>query len=149
VTVYENETRYQYSQKNLFIAYGVSVFISLLCVMAGLLTMWDNGIAFTDSFTTILRTSRNKKFDDLIPIDSTTGADPSPESLSNTRVLWVPSNGRDNAVAGLKPLPALAEPEKAESTSPQSPILFSNRIWERKSYRQTVSRVETSPDGFI
>ncbi|KAL4872318.1 hypothetical protein BDV12DRAFT_193756 [Aspergillus spectabilis] len=149
VTVYENETLYHYSQRNLFIGYGVSVFVSLLCVITGLLTMWDNGIAFNDSLSTVLRATRNQEFDDIVPNDSTTGADPPPEPLSNTRVLWVPSNGRDNTVAGLKPLPALAEPEKAESASPQSSISFSNRIRERKSYRQTVSRVETSPDGFI
>ncbi|KAL5336846.1 hypothetical protein BJX70DRAFT_260929 [Aspergillus crustosus] len=151
VTVYENETLYRYSQKNLFIGYGVSVFVSLLCVIAGLLTMWDNGVAFSDSLSSVLRATRNKKLDDIVPNESTTGADPPPESLSNTRVLWVPSNGRDNAVAGLKPLPALAEPEKAENTSPQSPISFSNRIRERKGYRQTASRVETSPgpEGFI
>ncbi|KAL4883789.1 hypothetical protein BJY04DRAFT_24461 [Aspergillus karnatakaensis] len=149
ITIHPNQTQYVYSQRNLLIAYGVSVFISLLCIIAGLLTMWDNGTAFTDSFSTILRATRNKKFDDLVPVDSTTGADPPPQALSNTRVLWVPSNGRENAVAGLKPLPALAEPEKAENTSPQSPISFSNKIRERKSYRQTVSRVDSGPEGFI
>ncbi|KAL3478958.1 hypothetical protein BJX99DRAFT_93954 [Aspergillus californicus] len=146
---YPNQTEYVYASRNLFIAYGVAVFVSLLCIIAGILTMWDNGITFTDSFSTILRATRNKKFDEIVPDDSTTGADPPPESLSNTRVQWMPASGRDDAVAGLKPLQTMAEPEKAESRSPVSPITFSNRIRERKSYRPTVSRVDTSPEGFI
>ncbi|KAL4989782.1 hypothetical protein BDW68DRAFT_59585 [Aspergillus falconensis] len=166
VTIYENITKYLYSQKNLLIAYGVSVFVSLLCVITGLLTMWDNGIAFTDSLTTILRTTRNAKFDEIVPNDSTAGADPPPQSLSNTRVVWIPeaTGTRDHTVAGLKPLPSMVVPEKADQTRTvsqpqvQSPIRFTNVIpeWERKSYRPTISRVETeardaspSPGGFI
>ncbi|KAL2831743.1 hypothetical protein BDW59DRAFT_124417 [Aspergillus cavernicola] len=149
VTFYENDTYYLYSQKNLLIAYGVAVFVSLLCVMAGLLTMWDNGVAFTDSFSTILRATRNKKFDEIVPEDSTTGSDPPPEALSKTQVQWVPANDRDDTVAGLKPLSGIAEPEKPETRSPVSPISFSNRIWERKTYQPAVSRADTSPDGFI
>ncbi|KAL6233451.1 hypothetical protein BDW75DRAFT_231960 [Aspergillus navahoensis] len=172
VTIHPNQTEYVYSQRNLLIAYGVSVFISLLCIIAGLITMWDNGIAFTDSLTTILRATRNPKFDEIVPADSTTGADPVPESLSNTRVLWVPaaSPGAIPTVAGLKPLPSMAKLEKAANGNGTgnagsesglqalSPIRFSNRIpgWERKSYRPTISRVETetrdaspSPGGFI
>ncbi|KAL2870094.1 uncharacterized protein BJX67DRAFT_306669 [Aspergillus lucknowensis] len=149
VTVYPNQTEYLYSQRNLLIAYGISVFVSLLCIITGLLTMWDNGFAFSDSLSTILRATRSKKFDEIVPDDSTTGSDPPPESLSNTRVQWVPLGGRDDSVAGLMPLPANAEPEKAEERSPRSPISFSNRIQERKSYQPTVSRVNTSPDGYI
>ncbi|KAL5001675.1 hypothetical protein BDV10DRAFT_148449 [Aspergillus recurvatus] len=172
VTIHPNQTEYVYSQRNLLLAYGLSVFISLLCIIAGLLTMWDNGIAFTDSPTTILRATRNPQFDEIVPADSTSGADPAPELLSKTRVLWVPaaSTGANHTVAGLKPLPNTAEPEKATNgngagnagseTGLQalSPIRFSNRIpgWERKTYRPTISRVETetrdaspSPGGFI
>ncbi|KAL4752166.1 hypothetical protein BDW72DRAFT_192302 [Aspergillus terricola var. indicus] len=166
VTIYENTTKYLYSQKNLLIAYGVSVFVSLLCVIAGLLVMWDNGIAFTDSLTTILRTTRNPKFDEIVPTDSMAGADPPPQALSNTRVVWIPEaagTGNDT-VAGLKPLHNTAEPEKKERTRTdsqpqvQSPITFSNGIpgWERKRYRPTISMVETEtreasppPGGFI
>ncbi|KAL3458470.1 hypothetical protein BJX64DRAFT_224225 [Aspergillus heterothallicus] len=170
ITVLSNEVLYRYSQKNLFIAYGVSIFISLLCVIAGLLSMWDNGIAFSDSFSTILRATRNPKFDEIVPLDSTTGSDPPPESLARTRVQWVPSRisltGREqDAVAGLKPLAAVAETEKGNNNSggvdgsdggggrsPRSPIAFANRIRERKNYTATatVSRVdERSPGGFI
>ncbi|KAL4786620.1 hypothetical protein BJX76DRAFT_95580 [Aspergillus varians] len=150
VTIHPNRTEYVYSQRNLLIAYGVSVFVSLLCVIAGLLTMWDNGMAFTESLTTIVRATRNPKFNELVPSDKTAGADPPLESLGKTTVLWVPSSGHDDdTVAGLKPLPAVAELEKAETTGSRSPITFSNRIWERKNYRQTVSRVDTSPEGFI
>ncbi|KAL2836717.1 hypothetical protein BJY01DRAFT_52962 [Aspergillus pseudoustus] len=173
VTTYSYETRYLYSQKNLLIAYGVSVFISLLCIMAGFLTMWDNGFAFSDSFSTILRATRNPKFDEIVPPDSTTGSDPPPESLSRTRVQWVPSHidvsGREQdgvTVAGLRPLPSLAETEKGSSSSgrdsergsggggrsPRSPIAFANRIRERKNYTATttVAQVdERSPGGFI
>jgi hypothetical protein len=167
---------YLYSQKNLLIGYGVSIFVSLLCVIAGLLSMWDNGIAFTDSFSTILRATRNPRFDDIVPRDSTTGSDPPPEALARTRVQWVglPSasisgiaSGREDGlgVAGLRPLSTLAETEKGtgsgtgsrngggnEERSPRSPIAFANRIRERKNYQTTAtvsSVTERSPDGFI
>ncbi|KAL4744153.1 hypothetical protein BDV11DRAFT_165839 [Aspergillus similis] len=172
VTIHPSQTEYVYSQRNLLLAYGLSVFISLLCIIAGLLTMWDNGIAFTDSPTTILRATRNPMFDEVVPADSTTGADPAPESLSKTRVLWVPSAspGSNHTVAGLKPLQNTAEPEKTgngtgtvnadSETGLQalSPITFSNQIpgWKRKRYRPTISIVETEtreasppPGGFI
>lgn len=150
VTYRETQTKYVYSEKNLLIGYGVSVFVSLLCVIAGLLTMWNNGIAFTDSLSTIVRATRNKKFEDIVPGDKTTGSDPPPESLAKTQVLWVPSGATDDEPAGLKPIPTVAEPEKAENSGSSSPIAFTNRIWERKSYRQTSTRVDnTSPEGFI
>ncbi|KAI9367748.1 hypothetical protein BJX61DRAFT_537806 [Aspergillus egyptiacus] len=149
ITIYENQTNYLYSQKNLLIGYGVSVFVSLLCVIAGLLTMWDNGLAFTDSFSSILRATRNKKFDEIVPNDSTTGAEPSPEFLSKTRVQWIPATDREGVLAGLKPLPGVAEPEKGESRSPSSSILFKNRVQERKNYQPKVSYIDTSGNGFI
>ncbi|KAL3449045.1 hypothetical protein BJX65DRAFT_273979 [Aspergillus insuetus] len=177
ITVYSNEVLYLYSQKNLLIGYGVSIFVSLLCVIAGLLSMWDNGIAFTDSFSTILRATRNPRFDDIVPRDSTTGSDPPPEALARTRVQWVglplasisgiPSGREDGlGFAGLRPLSALAETEKGTGSargsdtgngngerSPRSPIAFANRIRERKNYQATTATVssvtERSPDGFI
>ncbi|KAL4916640.1 hypothetical protein BDW62DRAFT_101467 [Aspergillus aurantiobrunneus] len=144
VTIARAETKYLYSQQNLLIGYGVSVLVSLLCVIAGLLTIWNNGIAFSDSLSTILRATRNPKFDEIVSSETTTGADPPSESLSKTRVLWIPSGNTDDTVAGLKPLLGVAEPEKPKTTGSQSPISFSNRIWERKKYRQTASRVDVA-----
>ncbi|KAL4902655.1 hypothetical protein BDW74DRAFT_158265 [Aspergillus multicolor] len=168
VTVHPNQTEYVYSQRNLLLAYGMSVFISLLCIIAGLLTMWDNGIAFSDSPTTILRATRTPKFDEIVPVDSTAGADPGPQSLANTRVLWIPEPTSNDPVAGLRPLPNEAEPEKGNAGNgnessenglqSRSPIRFVNGIpgWERKTYRPTIERVgsdprdaEASPGGFI
>ncbi|KKK23717.1 hypothetical protein AOCH_006792 [Aspergillus ochraceoroseus] len=106
VTVYQNQTKYSYAQRNLLIAYGVAVVVSLLCVIAGFLTMVDNGFAFTDSFSTILRATRNSDFDDIVPVAATTGADPLPRSVAKTRVQWMPSSGGSEGIAGLKPLPA-------------------------------------------
>jgi hypothetical protein len=130
--------------------------------------MWDNGFAFTDSFSTILRATRNSRFDEIVPQDSTTGSDPPPEALSRTRVQWVglPSSlsasssgvglasGREDGlgVAGLRPLSTLAETEKGTGSargsetgngngerSPRSPIAFANRIRERKNYQATAT----------
>ncbi|KAL4790489.1 hypothetical protein BDV19DRAFT_394059 [Aspergillus venezuelensis] len=157
ITTRPTETRYTYAARNLLIAYGVSVFVSLLCIIAGLLSMWDNGIAFSDSLSTILRATRNRKFDEIVDRESMTGADPGPKALGDTRVIWVglPSSSHSESaegsgqVAGLKPLPSLAETEKGrrsgndESTHPMSPITFSNRIRERKSYRPAAERVES------
>ncbi|KAL4938422.1 hypothetical protein BDV06DRAFT_56657 [Aspergillus oleicola] len=165
ITTRPTETRYTYSSLNLLIAYGVSVFVSLLCIIAGLLSMWDNGVAFTDSLSTILRATRNRKFDEIVSRESTTGADPGPKVLADTRVLWVglpasrsgsggsgeDGDNSEGEVAGLKPLPSLAETEKGtsndESAHPMSPITFSNRIRERKSYRPAVAQVESDTDG--
>lgn len=162
VTVYENEARYLYSQKNLLIAYGVSVLVSLLCIIAGFLTMWNNRIAFTDSLTTILRATRSKKFDDILPRETTTGADPPTQTLSDTRVLWVGAGDRDDSVAGLKPLPNDTEKEKGQDGSARaspapsprsnSPISFDNRIEQREDPRPAFLRAHlasTTPEGFI
>ncbi|KAL4969406.1 uncharacterized protein BDV14DRAFT_104244 [Aspergillus stella-maris] len=155
VTIFTLEPRYLYTAKNLLIAYGVSVFVSLLCIIAGLLSMWYNGFAFADTLSTILRATRNKKFDEIVDRESTTGADPGPKALGDTRVVWVGLPASDSGeggrqVSGLKPLPSLAETEKGtstgndKSTHPMSPITFSNRIRERKSYRPAVERVESN-----
>ncbi|KAI5465088.1 hypothetical protein BGZ63DRAFT_350547, partial [Mariannaea sp. PMI_226] len=85
VTVRSPRNLYSYDTVNLLMAYGASLFIVLIWVLVGSVTVWNNGITSSTSFSTILLTTRNPDLDKLAEGYSL-GSDPLPKEICKTRL---------------------------------------------------------------
>jgi hypothetical protein len=81
------QNEYSYSNRNLFIAYGVGFFVALATVVIGLICFWLAAHSFNSSFSTFLRTTRNPELDALIPAAVTSGAYPTPKQIGKRRIV--------------------------------------------------------------
>jgi hypothetical protein len=80
---------YEYQAKDLYIAYGVSILVSVVCVAIGFIAISRNSGAYMNNFSTILRTTRDDSLDDLVTITDTNGIDPLGKDLGRARVRMV------------------------------------------------------------
>ncbi|KAJ4115368.1 hypothetical protein NW768_011220 [Fusarium equiseti] len=87
VTRFSPQNAYSYEPRNLFIAYGIGLLFSLIVVIFGLLCIKSASASYTNSFSTILRTTRNPELDAVVPSAETSGAEPLSKHLSNVRLV--------------------------------------------------------------
>lgn len=83
VTAYHNI--YVYHSATLWTAYGLAIGVTTLASMLGLVSMVIAGGAYENSFSTILRFSRNAHISEEVKDGSTKG--PLPKRLARARVL--------------------------------------------------------------
>jgi hypothetical protein len=57
--------RYRYASRNLWIAYGMSIFFASLCVLLGLRALYKNGVSHNMAFSSVVATTRNHTLDRL------------------------------------------------------------------------------------
>lgn len=87
ITRSSTQNAFSYEPRNLFIAYGIGLLFSLIVVMFGLLCIKSASASYTNTFSTILRTTRNPELDAVVPSAETTGAEPLSKHLSNVRLV--------------------------------------------------------------
>jgi hypothetical protein len=88
---------YAYDQKNLLISYGVALVLTLLACAMGCVTVYRNGVSYSNLFSTVLRTTRRQhNFDALLVSQDQSGADPLPRHLSAARIQLGPGQPVDN-----------------------------------------------------
>lgn len=66
VTTAEPINVYAYHPKNLFLAYGIALFLAIIAVILGLCAYLSNGVSHSNSFSSIVRATRNP---DLLAFD--------------------------------------------------------------------------------
>jgi hypothetical protein len=76
---------YSYNAQNLWLAYGVAIFVTLFSLVVGFYAIYSNGVSYRTSFSTIMATTRNRVLDDVM-IGSSLGADPMREDVMQTRL---------------------------------------------------------------
>ncbi|RFU27250.1 hypothetical protein B7463_g9088, partial [Scytalidium lignicola] len=77
-----------YSAWKLWVAYGISILLSMTGVIIGLSAMFSNGASYNNYFSTVLRTSKHAKINTAIhPVDAT-GREPLPKYLAKAGVLF-------------------------------------------------------------
>ncbi|EYB28031.1 hypothetical protein FG05_35257 [Fusarium graminearum] len=86
VTRFSAQNAFSYEPRNLFIAYGIGILFSFIVVIYGLLCIKAASASYTNSFSTILRTTRNPDLDTVIPTAETSGAEPLSKNLGNVRL---------------------------------------------------------------
>ncbi|UKZ96609.1 uncharacterized protein TrAFT101_011387 [Trichoderma asperellum] len=90
VTVWNTINNYVYSPRNLYIAYGIGIFATLIIVAIGLFCIKMASQSYGKSFSTILRTTRNAELGRLIDASETSGAEPLSKHLADVRLkFWV------------------------------------------------------------
>lgn len=87
VTRFSAQNVFSYAPRNLFIAYGIGILFSLIVVIFGLLCIKSASSSYTNSFSTILRTTRNSELDAVVPSAETSGAELLSKHLSNVRLV--------------------------------------------------------------
>ena len=71
-----------YEPRTLLIAYGVSVLFALVCILMGVHALLLNGASYTNSFSTIVRVTRDPALSRLIVDEGgLQGAEPVPKHV--------------------------------------------------------------------
>ncbi|OQU96014.1 hypothetical protein CLAIMM_02158 [Cladophialophora immunda] len=102
VTTYPN--KYTYDAFDLWLSYGIAIGVTLLCVAFGLEAIVRNQATYSNRFSTILRTTRNSAFDDLVG-ENDDGSDPLPTSIGEAILLHEANRqrqGREKKSTGTK-----------------------------------------------
>jgi hypothetical protein len=83
-----------YAPRTLIITYGATILLASVCLAVGVAAMYNNGVAYTNNFSTILRITRDAAFDRLIEDDEDrAGADPLPTHIADATIGFV--SGQD------------------------------------------------------
>lgn len=92
VTISQSFNVYVYEPRNLYIAYGTALGCALLCTLVGLYSMLANNAAYSNVFSTVVRTTRRLDLGNHIhPGDL--GADPLPKALAAAEIDLVAKDG--------------------------------------------------------
>ena len=84
--------KYTYNAQSLGIAYGLALIGEVICLAAGFYALYRNRVAFTNGFSTILRTTRNRELAQLVDGNNFNGSDPVPEHTLDARITYHLSN---------------------------------------------------------
>lgn len=83
VTVLTPQNAFVYRPRNLLISYISGVAATAICVAVGFICISKaSSAAFSTSFSTIMRTTRNPELDRLVPPAETSGAEPLSKALA-------------------------------------------------------------------
>ncbi|SLM36096.1 hypothetical protein LPUS_05530 [Lasallia pustulata] len=80
---------YVYHPYDLYLAYGLSILFTSICLGIGMAALFRNGQSYSNNFSTVLRSTRNPDLDHLLLETEMSGADPLPEGLGRA-VLSLP-----------------------------------------------------------
>lgn len=76
---------YQYKPRDLYIAYGIAVLVTLIAALFGLHAVWMNGASYSSKFSTSIRIAKSTGLDRLLD-DEDDGCDPLPKGLKKARL---------------------------------------------------------------
>ncbi|KAI0871777.1 hypothetical protein GGS24DRAFT_42791 [Hypoxylon argillaceum] len=85
VTITDYPLTYQYKPKDLWIAYGVSIGVTLIATLVGLRSFFVNGAGYSSKFSTSVRVTKRAGVDHLLD-DEDDGSGRIPRELAKTRV---------------------------------------------------------------
>ena len=94
------QSSFVYVPKRLWTCYAPVIFVTLVILLFGMFTIWEDGTTFSTGFSRILVTTRNTTLDD-ISRGACLGNDPFPMELMHTRLKFgVLSEGSENEHMG-------------------------------------------------
>ena len=88
VTLPEYHNVYVYNQFKLWLAYGLAIVFSTISVLIGMTALMSNGASYSNSFSTILRTSRFAHIEPEVREQDADGRDPLPKHLQEAQVMF-------------------------------------------------------------
>ncbi|KIW16840.1 hypothetical protein PV08_04030 [Exophiala spinifera] len=88
-TLRQSLNTFTYAPRALFISYAVAIGLSAICLGVGVHAIHVNRLSYANSFSTILRVTRDKAFDALVENgEAASGADPLPKHVANVTVTY-------------------------------------------------------------
>ncbi|KAF4334983.1 hypothetical protein FBEOM_11180 [Fusarium beomiforme] len=87
ITHLSTQIAFSYEPRNLLIAYGIGLVACATIVIIGLLCIKSASASYGNSFSTILRTTRNPDLDTIVPVAETSGAEPLSKDLGDVRLV--------------------------------------------------------------
>jgi hypothetical protein len=83
----EFQSQFVYESRTLFIAYGISILFASICILLGVHALLHNRASYTNSFSTIVRVTRDPLLSSLIADEGDLqGAEPVPEHIRKAEV---------------------------------------------------------------
>lgn len=98
VSIVQLENEYSYDRWQLWTAYGLGAVFTLISIAIGFWCMHATEAAYSNTFSTMMRVTRDSDFSGLIMDQDTSGADPRPSYLSDVKLRLEPlpaTNGAD------------------------------------------------------
>jgi hypothetical protein len=95
VTINANSNIYRYTRWQLLCAYGVAMGLTLFAGTIGLVSLYRNKAAYSNSFSSIIRLTRESKFNLVIDIEDP-GTQPTPSPVQNLKVTLDQSEARED-----------------------------------------------------
>ncbi|KAJ9616449.1 hypothetical protein H2200_000167 [Cladophialophora chaetospira] len=81
------QSQFVYEPRTLLIAYGISMLFALICVLLGVHALLRNGASYTNSFSTVVRVTRDPALSRLIADEGDLqGAEPVPKHIRRAEV---------------------------------------------------------------
>ncbi|GKU09518.1 unnamed protein product [Fusarium langsethiae] len=145
VTHLSAQNAFSYEPRNLFIAYGIGILFSFIVVIYGLLCIKSASASYANSFSTILRTTRNPDLDTVVPTAETSGAEPLPKHLGNVRLL-LRRQGNDSEGGGDKATVFAVDPKPDDGKRAPTESLLKQDIEIRHSDTDEISNTQEGPD---
>ena len=96
---------YIHHPADLYIACGIGLLCTLLCLALGANAIIKNGSTFSNNFSIILRSTRNPELNAIIHVDEFSGSDPLP---SHTAKSTVKHHLSEDGIAGFELIGALS-----------------------------------------
>ena len=99
---------FTYNPRTLLIAYGIAILLAAACLACGLAALYSNGVSYTNNFSTVLRMTRDHRFDEFVrDEEDRSGADPLPQHIADVVVTYVretEKGGGEDLIGGIKVL---------------------------------------------
>jgi hypothetical protein len=102
VNVDSIENVYKYQSKDLYLAYGLSILVTIGCFALGLVTIHRNSGSYTNDFSTVLRTTRHLSLRKVVDSTETSGLSPLGKHLAEVKIVMMESNGDPDVPTGLQ-----------------------------------------------
>lgn len=117
-------TIYTYAQLELWLAYGLAIGSSTLACLIGYIALVGNGAAFSNDFSTILRTTKHAELTVELKDGDTAGHDPLPKYLANAKVRFRKRTSNDpSSLASEKPASVTTVGSRSNGVSASTSLL--------------------------
>lgn len=101
VTSYTFRNVYVYSAIRLWVAYGVAILLTGVAALVGLVTILSTGASFSNTFSSVMRSSWNAGLDVDIRPEDAINRDPLPKRLANATFTLPERNLSWNTSSGI------------------------------------------------
>ncbi|KAH6614040.1 hypothetical protein C7974DRAFT_428483 [Boeremia exigua] len=103
LTISTTKLVHSYNARSLLLSYAVAVLATLIILLAGLHALWANGVGHTNTFSALVRTTRNKDLDEWAR-GHCLGSDPVDKRIAKQELQYglLVVDDKDNATSDLR-----------------------------------------------